>query len=153
MMSQYIGTAHGGDGFGTTNATYQFKTQIEALSSDSNVKYVIIGGGYNDITSTSENIATGMSDCKTLITSKFPNATMCVAFIGNTTDVSKAQAIVDAQTAWNNAATSLNVVNLQNTNVLTENDMFSSDGVHPNEKGQKAISAAVITAMNNQLLS
>lgn len=152
-MSQYVGTAHGGDGFGRTDSQYQFKTQIEALSSDNNVKYVIIGGGYNDIYSTAENIATGMSECKTLIASKFPNATMCVAFIGNTTDVSKAQDIIDTQDAWDDAASDLNIVNLQNTNVLTSSSLFTNDGVHPNEQGQIAISNAIINAMNNQLLS
>lgn len=152
LPSNYVGTAHGGDGFGRPDSAYKFSTAIDSLDSDASVKYVIIGGGYNDIYSTAENIMTGMAECQTLIASKFPNAEMVIAFIGNTTDPAHTADIVTTQANWENSASVLGIISLQNTNVLDSAEYFTSDKVHPNAKGQQKISRAIIRAMNNQLL-
>lgn len=145
-------SAYGGAGFGRTDDTHEFKRLINELSSSNAVKYVIIGGGYNDIYSTQANIEAGIAECKALIASKFPNATMVIAFIGNTTDSSKASMISATRTIYENAASANNIVMLNNTNVLTNASLFSSDGFHPNEAGQIKIANAVVRAMDAQLL-
>ena len=143
--SQKISSAYGGAGFGRTDDTYKFSRLLNNLSADNSVKYVVICGGYNDIYSTASNITSGMSDCKSIIASKFPNATMCVGFIGNTTDASKATDITTTRSRYQTSASSLNAVYLENLNVLTSANLFSSEG-------ETRISNAIVTAMNEQLL-
>lgn len=92
-----------------------------------------------------------MSDCKSIIAQKFPNATMCVGFIGNTTNAQYASNITTTRARYASSAAALSVTYLDNLNVLIPS-MFSSDGIHPNNSGQAAISEAIIDAMNDQLL-
>lgn len=113
---------------------------------------MVIGGGYNDIYATATEITNGIADCKTIIASKFPNATMCVGFIGNTTNANLATNITNTRDRWQSGTSSAGAVWLNNLNVLTNSSLFSSDGIHPNSAGQSAITSAVIDAMNNQLL-
>ena len=149
---QKISSSLGGAGFGRPSEAQKFSTLINNLSSDNKVKYVVICGGYNDISSNDVTITSGMSDCKSIIQSKFPNATMCVGFIGNTTDESVASYITLTRSRYQTAASSVGAVYLDNLNVLTSPDLFSSDGIHPNNAGEYAIATAVINAMNNELL-
>lgn len=150
--NQNISSAYGGAGFGRTEPEYKFSTLINNLSSDNKVKYVVICGGYNDIFRTEEAITSGMSDCKTLVSQKFPNATMCVGFIGNTTNAQYASNVTTTRARYASIASSLNVAHLNNLNVLTSASYFSSDGIHPNAEGETRISNAIVTAMNEQLL-
>ena len=114
------------------------------------MKYVIIAGGYNDKSATLADITSGMSDCKTIVASKFPNATMCVAFIGTSTNASTQTQLATAKQNYASAATSLSVTTLNYTDTLTASDI-ASDGIHPNDKGEQKIAKGIVTAMNNQL--
>lgn len=150
--NQKISSAYGGASFGRPESQYKFSTLLNNLTSDNKVKYVVICGGYNDIFRTEQEISTGMSDCKSIVAQKFPNATMCVGFIGNTTNAQYASNVTNTRARYTSIASSLNVVHLNNLNVLTSANYFSSDGIHPNAEGETRISNAIITAMNNQLL-
>ena len=149
--NQKISSALGGASFGRSDSQYRFSTLINNLSADNSVKYVVIAGGYNDMNSIA-NISSGMSDCKTLIQSKFPNATMCVAFIAGTTNTSQQSTLATVKSTYQSSSSALNCVFLSNTDVLNNASNFASDGIHPNETGESLIANAIITAMNNQLL-
>ena len=149
--SQKISSALGGAAFGRSDSQYKFSTLINNLTSSDAVKYVVIAGGYNDRNSIA-NIATGISDCKSLVQSKFPNATMCVAFIAGTTDESQQSALASVKSAYQSACSSLGCVFLNNTDVLSSASYFASDGIHPNESGETRIANAIVNAMNDQLL-
>ena len=152
MNSQKISSSLGGAGFGRPSDAQKFSTLINNLNSDNSVKYVVICGGYNDISSNDTTITAGMNDCKSIIQTKFPNATMCVGFIGNTTDASVASYITLTRSRYQTAAQTVGATYLNNLNVLTSSSLFSSDGIHPNDSGESAIANALVTAMNNQLL-
>lgn len=151
QSSQVISSSLGGAGFGRTDSAYKFSTLLNNLSANNNVKFVVIGGGYNDIYSTSANIDTDMALCKSIVASKFPNATMCVAFIGNTTNTSLQPNISTARGYWQSSASTNNITFLNNVNVLTNSSLFASDGIHPNEQGEITIANAVSNAMDSQL--
>lgn len=149
--SQRIQNALGGAGFTRAEDEYKFSTLLSQLDADAAVKYVVICGGYNDIWANATAITAGMNACKSIIQTKFPNATMCVGFIGNTTNPDYATNVANTRTNYATCATSIGAVSLNNLNVLTRSNLYSSDGIHPNALGEQLIAQAVTRAMTSQL--
>lgn len=152
LSNQKIVNTLGGAGFARSEDEYKFSTLLNALTYDADVKYVVICGGYNDIWSTSTAISDGMSVCKTIVQSKFPNATLCVGFIGNTLNNEYATNVTTTRENYASCASTLSLVNLNNLNVLSLPDMYSSDGIHPNSNGERSLGVAISNAITNQLV-
>lgn len=150
--NQKIVNALGGAGFARAEDEYKFSTLLNQLTADNDVKYVVICGGYNDIWSSSTAISDGMSACKTIVQTKFPNATLCIGFIGNTLNSEYATNVSTTRANYASCASALSLVSLNNLNVLTLPDMYSSDGIHPNANGERTLATAISNAITTQLV-
>lgn len=144
--NEVIFAHHGGAGF--ANPSYPFYDIINELTSDDSVTDILIAGGYNDLTFSMSNIVTGITNVKTLINTKFPNAKIHIAVIGGTTTQyhGNMHLLVEAyvQGCLDNDLHYLK--NLEYT--LYQAQLFLSDGIHPNQYGQNAIAKNLFAALN-----
>lgn len=153
--------AVGGYGFTTTGFQTLLNNAINDIQDKENMKYVIVGGGYNDSWNYS-NIANSMKLFFDTCYANFPNAKIIIAPFGwcvegLTTDVHATQ----------NYTNLINMVLEYQRNavlnggcyvdgiysVLHKNEFFSSDYVHPNNNGQYAIALALSNYLKGQNFS
>ena len=143
--------AVGGYGFTTSGFQELINRAVSEIQEKQQVKYIVVGGGYNDAWNYSA-IATNMKmffdTCKT----NFPNAKVIIAPFGwcvegLTTGVHVTQSFSNLihmvleyqRNAVLNGGCYIDGI----YSVLHKNDFFSSDYVHPNNNGQYAIGLAV----------
>lgn len=137
---------YGGAGF--ANPSHPFEEIISDLTSDNDVTDILIAGGYNDISFSYSDIFNGMSDCMTLIETKFPNAKVHLAFIGGTLNEYHGDIFL-RRTYYMTGCTNLGIDYLPNLEyVLYDSRYFGTDNIHPNQNGQNAISKALYQALN-----
>lgn len=148
--SQVVVAAAGGCRFDSTNAN-NFYNLIDAQTSDNDITDIIIGGGYNDYGATSANIMVGISDVRSLCLSKYPNAKLHIAFIGWTKNVAVKSVLPRIYQAYCEGCNAYPDIDfMKNTQYALHRyfSYFSSDGIHPNDNGQEAIAAAIVSCIN-----
>ena len=123
-----------------TNNYYNF---INTLDGDDDVTDVYIGGGYNDIndSATSTTIRQGILNVKNIVTQKYPNAKLHIGFIGCTNVYLNKYKLQEKVTYYLDSCNEFNIDFLENSPYILHdyNSVFSSDGIHPNTDGQRAI--------------
>lgn len=151
FKSQHIySRADGGAGFAATGqGNLTFTGMLSALTADiseserKKVKYVIVGGGWNDIFFQSNAINTGITSFVQLATTVYPNADICIGFIAAPS--AKALTSTERWNGWRSAKTAYettwaNYRVLVGANIgLRWNGLLASDFVHPNEMGQASL--------------
>ena len=147
--AQFVTTHAGGYGFGTS-AEYNYYGLINALADDNDITDIIIGGGYNDNTSTEQNIIDGIANVVTLCATKFPNAKLHIAFFGWSRNASAKTNLVFTYYQYNKGCDAQPSVDFMKNTQYALHDyyaLFSSDGIHPNQDGQNAIANVVYDAL------
>lgn len=154
IPGRYLTSAVGGSGFcnGTT-----FKNQLETISNKAtvdekmSVNKIIVGGGYNDKNYSSSNIASAISVFSSYAKNNFPNASIHVLELGWSIDLA-------ARTSINNTVFESYSQNSGKNGisyfqkccyVLHDYELFSSDGFHPNAKGQLMLANAITSYINS----
>ena len=141
---------HGGYGFATGNASFTalLHNAINDLNNQekNNIKYIIVGGGFNDAYNTG-NIEINIESFINLAKNNFKNATVVVAPIGwccqskTSSDHSNItyKNLINMIKAYRKATIygGCYIPNIEMS--LHHNDFFSSDFVHPNSNGQYQI--------------
>lgn len=145
-QDQYVIATHGGAGFG--NSVNSFTMIVNGMTADNDITDVLIGGGYNDLGFSEENILNGFNSCKTAIANKFPNAKIHVAFIGGTTN-SYHGVIFLKVISYQKGCLEYNMSFIPNINYVLYNGTYiSSDGIHPTQTGQNEIAKALYQGLN-----
>lgn len=138
---------YGGAGF-STSTSHPYEDIIDGLTADEDVTDILFAGGYNDLQAGSSSIGTGMSNCMTLIGTKFPNANVYAAFIGGSKNAIHGN-IYLAYSYYVNNCNSNNIVFLPNTELcLYDASLFASDGIHLTQTGQNTVANALYQALN-----
>ena len=143
--------AVGGYGFTTTGFQELINRAVSEIQEKQQVKYIVVGGGYNDswnYSAIASNMKLFFDTCK----ANFPNAKVIIAPFGwcvegLTTDVHVTQTFSNLihmvleyqRNAVINGGCYIDGI----YSVLHKNEFFSSDYVHPNNNGQHAIGLAV----------
>lgn len=143
--AQFVSTHQGGFGFARP-AQYNYYTLINALADDPNITDIVIGGSYNDHPYSAADISTGINNVYTLCKAKFVNAKIHIAFIGWSRNGSAKTALRGTYKAYKDACALYPDVDFMKNVQYSLHDyfnMFSSDGVHPNQTGQNSIAGAV----------
>ena len=136
----------GGAGF--ANPSHPYYDIIDSLSDDNDVTDVLIAGGYNDLSFAGSAIETGMTNCKSLINEKFPNAKIHIAFIGGTSGSLHGDIHLRVY-YYMNSCKKLNLNYLANLQYLLYNaTYFASDGIHPTQDGQTNVANGLYQALN-----
>ena len=140
-------------GYGFTNGGFQslLEKSINEIQDKENIKYIVVGGGYNDATSY-ENINVGMETFMDLCKSSYPNAKILVAPFGwcvegLTTGVHKDQRtlnLINMVLEYQRNAVINGVGYIDSIySALHKTDFFCSDYVHPNSNGQYNIALCI----------
>ena len=79
---QYISTHQGGYRFAYSSSDYNYISLLNALTDDNDLTDMYVCGGYNDMTSSENDILLGIQNFNTLFRQKFPNAKLHIGFIG-----------------------------------------------------------------------
>ena len=138
----------GGGGF--ASAEHPYSGIINNLTADNDVTDILIAGGYNDTYYASNQIENGMTTCRTLINTKFPNAKVHIGFIGGSTNQYHSS-ILKTIMIYVNKGNDLNFNYLPNLQyILFDSRLFSSDGIHPNQDGEDAITNGLYAALNGE---
>ena len=137
---------HGGAGF--ANTTYPYSQILTDLDADEEITDILIAGGYNDTYYPEAEILTGISNCKTIIDTKFPNAKIHIGFIGGTTNQYHRH-ILKTIRLYQSKCLELGIDYMPNLQyILFDSRLFSSDGIHPNQNGENAITYGLYQALN-----
>ena len=155
-QSQYVIHAKGGVAMDSANFagnTFAAYIQSDEFVADNDVTDVVIGGGYNDInqTATDSTIRQGLINVINACSTKYPNAKIHVAFIGNTNLYNDKYKLIEKVSYYINACNEFGVDYIANSEyALHDYDtVFSSDGIHPNLAGETAIAEIVAGHLKN----
>lgn len=129
-----------------------FKTILESVASGlsqdvkDNVTDIIVCGGYNDI-GHSADIITGISDYTTYAKATFVNARLWCGCIGYSTDTTSRYNLVNVRKRYRECI-KYGMSYISNAEfVLSSDNLFISDGVHPTVDGYKMIGSAISNAL------
>lgn len=143
--AQYVTTHQGGFGFARP-AQYNYYTLINALADDPDITDIVIGGSYNDYPYSAADISSGINNVYTLCKAKFVNAKIHIAFIGWSRNGEAKTALRATYKYYKNACALYPDVDFMKNVQYSLHDyfnMFSSDGIHPNQTGQNSIADAI----------
>ncbi len=126
-----------------------FGSQLNSFSASTALKTILVAGGYNDRLFTSSEVLEGMRFFKLIAHDKFPNARVYVAFIGWTTDETEQAKLLDTLELYRTGCSELGFTFLEGPEkaLAGSGNLLGTDGVHPTDEGQKAITDAVFLAM------
>ena len=146
--NQYKIVAYDGSGFTRTD-TKTFSQMLNELESDNTVTDIIVCGGYNDQGATYENLLNYMTDFKNISNTKFPNAKISIGHIGWTKNSNTIYPLFANICNYKKCASKLGLKYLSNVEYTLKDyfEVFSSDGFHPNEKGQNDLSMSIASAI------
>lgn len=149
--ADYIHVSQGGAGFfqpssaGMQNIVNMVNYAYEHIANPQTVTDIIIGLGYNDRDATKETIKTGIENTVVVCNQKFPNARRHIFAIGFGTNPAEQYKLKQTYTAYKDAYRDYQFYNI--SDALCVKSFFASDGVHPLEAGQTAISLAMVRAL------
>jgi len=150
-LTNTIKKAHGGVGFINTVDGKNFKTLLEEVEADSSVTDIIVLGGYNDQLANYTSVYNAINSFKSEANSRFPNAEIHIGMVGWSKDSTKLYDLNNIlchyrQATKGNGCHYLNGIEYTMHRYF---DYFSSDGFHPNQTGQYAISDNLVQAWKN----
>ncbi len=148
--NQWKRVARGGTAMNITN-TNNFFNLISQQTSDNDVTDVILCAGYNDHQDigTEESILSGMQQFKNKVLELYPNATLKIGFIGNTSIVQDKYGVSSKCPLYIKSCSKLNIDYLNNVEYALHNynTEFATDGIHPNNLGEQVIAEAIYQAI------
>ena len=148
--NQWKRVAKGGTAMNITN-TNNFFNLISQQTSDNDVTDVILCAGYNDHQDigTEESILSGMQQFKNKVKELYPNATLKIGFIGNTSIVQDKYGVSSKCPLYIKSCSKLNIDYLNNVEYALHNynTEFATDGIHPNNLGEQVIAEAIYQAI------
>ena len=148
----YIIVSQGGAGFmqpdteGLKSVSNQVDYAFENISDPSTVTDIIMGFGYNDRDSSRATIISGIERAVVKCTQKFKNARRHLFGLGFGTNPAEQYKLRSVYNAYKEAYRSYQFYNI--SDALCVKSYFSSDGVHPNGYGQRAIAVAMMRALD-----
>lgn len=140
----YISTHASGYGFAFSNSN-NYITLLQNLQSDNELTDMYVCGGFNDRNFTSSVIDIGIENFYNLFKTKFPNAKLHLGFIGWGKLGSDIRKLKDTFMYYNISCLKYGIDFLNGCEFALHNyfKYFSSDGIHPNLKGQTSIANAL----------
>ena len=147
---QWRRVARGGTAMNITNEN-NFFNLISEQTADNDVTDVILCAGYNDHQEigTYNAINQGLIAFKNKVHELYPNATLRIGFIGNTSIVNDKYDVSRKCPFYIKSCKTNSVIYLNNVEYALHNynTEFGSDGIHPNELGQSVIAEAIFQAL------
>jgi hypothetical protein len=105
---------------------------------------IIVIGGYNDRVHSNSEINTGISSFSTIVKNSFVNAKMAVGAVGWSTYSQDYPMLAQMVWCYKTFGTRNKMAYITDVEkVMHVYDLFSSDGIHPNENGQSYIGTAL----------
>ena len=148
--SRYYIISRGGTAMNSNNPN-NFYNLLENETIDNDVTDVILAAGYNDHQSigTYSSIKEGMTNFKARVAYLYPNATLKIGFIGNTSVTLDKYDVMCKCPLYIRCCQELGIDYLNNVEYALHNygTEFGSDGIHPNETGQAVIAEAIYQAL------
>lgn len=151
--SRCIIKAQGGAGFGNGIFNQLVQSAIDDVNDKENVRYVIIGGGDNEINLTPTSIDSNMSSAISLLKTNFPNAKVILGYMAynnNQTDdawLKRSQLVSTVKNIYS-GCTALGAEFVPNLNYVKHDaTLVESDGIHLNENGYKTLARAFYNAI------
>lgn len=153
---------YGQSGMGFAPTTNKFETELDRAISEiseadrSMVKYIVVGGGANDLTASYSDVEGTIKSFVTKAKGAFKNAEIYIAFIANGVNTKI------TEPAWINRITTYNIYLMENFYRMSaisagaisvpayywaNNDSFNTDFVHPNKNGKYDIASAIYAGM------
>lgn len=146
----FFSNSLGGSGFvnNTTFATLLNQTSNHFHNED--VTNVIVCGGFNDMNTTENAIINAIDNFKKQAEIIYPNAHIFVGFIGESTTMSTRGSLILPRASYNSGCGYNGITYLSGVeNALHADQMFGSDGIHPNVWGEESIAKAISNALLN----
>lgn len=147
----FYNNSYGGCGFAHVSNGKTFLTLVNeagvALSEErrNGVTHVLMAGGYNDQYSNDVDIRSGISACVAQAHTLFPNAKICIAHIGWSTNDSS---LNDTCTSYINGCGQIpNAHYINSSENILRGDLISGDNIHPNEEGYKTLAYNLVTGL------
>lgn len=142
--SFYVNKSKGGSGFGANTHFSELLTQAIATLTDKQkqqVKYVVVGGGWNDQSIAVSTVNSGIKDVINLM-SQLPNATLYIGWIATPiigfTTVAKVKAYNEIKTLYETYWGKFKFLSGADS-ALRWTGVLASDNIHPNASGQASI--------------
>ena len=153
---QVYTNAYGGSGFAAALVNKSFNTLLDELNArvpdhrHGIVQKIIVAGGYNDSDPaiTDAAIVSGISTFMQHAREYFPHARVYCAHIGWTRDIDRRVRLNDLIRLWKDTVPKFGGSYIQNSEyILHHYNWFSTDGVHPNNDGQRATATQLVNAL------
>lgn len=146
----FFSNSLGGSGFVANTTFANLLNQTSNHFKNEEVTNIIVCGGFNDMNVTEHDIINAIYNFKKTANILYPNAQIFVGFIGESTDMNSRGNLNLPRTSYcsgceYNGITYLNGVE----NALHSDNMFGSDGIHPNTWGEETIAKAISNALLN----
>ncbi len=137
--------ACGGEGFAKSGPYGKFLNRIKEFTGDkSQVTDVVVLGGYNDHDMSVSEISEGIKEFCNYVSENFPIAKVTIGMVGWTTSASRYYELRRVLYTYIDAASANKCAFIPNLEfVMHHTELFSSDGLHPNEDGHGKLSAAL----------
>lgn len=150
--SNFIISHVGGTGFANAGAsvTWGETVQTIAVTDPDTIDYVIFCGGYNDAAKTNDEITSGMITAIQRAQTRFPNAKICVGFVGMSfADYNSYNALRRTYYEYKGYETQLGYIYLHGVEwaLHRATQVSDSDHYHPNASGNQAIMEAIVRCL------
>lgn len=158
LIPQFSFVTHAitGSGFGTNVNGKNFLDALKKFSGDKTlITDIIVCGGYNDAATsiTTSAILTGIGNFANYVNSNFPNAKIHIGYVGACTNGTVIERLKEAIRTYR-ACGSKGCGYISNMEYTLKNtQFFTSDGVHPNQIGQKNIAWNLASYINTGCVS
>lgn len=136
-----------GDQYGRATFLSLLKKLEGTISDKESITDILVAGCVNDLNGNASTIPTYLEAFSTYAKATYPKAKLWIAPVGRTTRVSDINKLKTFLTYWSASVIyGFNYINRSNLILHFEN-YFSSDGLHPNASGQRAIGSYLGTAL------
>lgn len=159
----FLSSRYNGSGFLGRGGAPTWPSQLQSIinqttqTARNEVKAIIIAGGFNDRGYNDTTLLNAMNSFNTLAKNNFPNATIYLAMIGWTCDVTTSDLSIPGGFIYNlqNVLPVYSKCGKFGWKFLTNCEWvmhnlayYQADKVHPNEEGSRAIASAMYSAIN-----
>lgn len=147
--SEWVNVSLGGIGF-TTSLSFLDRLKTENKFIKSEVKAVVVCGGYNDKGSTTDEIKRKVTEFVDYVHTTYPNARTYCGMIGNSTDgATRGDLLNIVRKGYMYISELKNCAYLSNSEyILHDYALMSTDGLHPTQRGYEVLGAYLGNALN-----
>lgn len=137
------------------NKTYlqELQAVMPSIKNKELYRYVILAGGYNDASNTSQNIQNGVKAFTDYINEQMPNAEIKIGQVGWCNNNANTRSLIyrNSQRGYSIFLNDTHKVSYLNgvEFSLMERGLFASDGIHPNSDGNHNIANNIFQALKN----